>query len=88
MIFFFPDFKINMRLPQDPTMHNISVPNTVQLGPPSPRGVQIWSSSVPGGLLVLAAGGWSASGAATASHGAVEPAGSCGGLESSSYIEG
>lgn len=63
------------------------IPDAVQLGPPASGGVQAWGCSIPGGLLLLDAGGGAADDAAAAGDGAAQPAGPCGGLESSAYNE-
>lgn len=68
-------------------MHIGALSHLLQLGAPSPRSIQVWSSSIPGGLLLLDAGRWTADDTAAAGDGSAKPAGSGGGLESGTYYE-
>lgn len=68
-------------------MHSCYSADALQLGSSAEGGVQVWNSSLPGGLLFVAGPGCAASQPAATGCGTAEPTRSSWGVESSSYIK-
>lgn len=84
---FVSDSKINMRVRKNTAMHHSNFSDAVQLSSASERGVQTWSSSLPGDLLLLAAGCRATDDTATACHGSAKSPRSYWSVEGSAHIE-